>query len=222
LLALRSSISSAPSLTRDPRFLSDHDWLSALTKRGTLNAATILLDFVSNEVFPAESRALDGMSLGKDLAALMNAHAEFRDEVYRRYSTLPEGRAKVTLGYSIAEAPDVKGVLSLVRNAAAAGKPFRQTPLHSALRNILVEQRPSGAWAGMQELVSVPASELRKELFTLVVNGSAAESELASKTLSVIDQMRDDYGDVEIERRHPDITRGVAWPQVAVASNRGS
>lgn len=206
--------------TRDPRFLQNHDWLAALTKRSTLNSARILLDFVSSESFPTERGALDGMGLGRDLAALMNAHAEFRDEVYRRYGALHEGRAKATLGYAIAEAPDVQGVLLLVRNAGAAGKPFRQTPLHTALRNILVEQRPSGTWAGMQELVSVPASELRRELFTIVVNGSAPESELAAKTLTVIDQMRDDYGDIETERRHPDITRGVPWPQIAASNQK--
>ena len=200
---------------RDQRFLNDYDWLAALTKRDTLIAARILLDFVSDEAFPGERGTLDDMNLGRKIAALMNSHGTFRDEVYRRYSTLPEGRAKATIGYAIAEAPDAQGVLLVVRNAAAAGKTFQQTPLHSALRNILVEQKPSSTWAGMQELFSVPASELRKELFTLVVDGSAAESELASKTLTAIDQMRDDYGNVETERRHPDITRDTPWPQIA-------
>src|SRR5439155_16627080 len=32
---------------RDPRFLKDHDWLAALIKRNTLNAARILLSLVS-------------------------------------------------------------------------------------------------------------------------------------------------------------------------------
>jgi hypothetical protein len=205
---------------RDPQFLRYHDWLAALTKRNTLNAARILLDLVCEEVFPAKRGTHDSMSLGRDLAAMMNSHTAFRTEAYQRYGALPEGRAKATIGYAIAEAPDLQGVILLLRSAAAAGKTFQQTPVHSALRNMLVEQRPSGTWAGMQELVSVPASELRKELFTLVVKGNAAEIDLASKTLTVIDEMRDDYGDVEIERRHPDITRGVPWPQVAVASAR--
>lgn len=199
---------------RDQRFLHEHDWLAALTKRNTLNAARVLLDVVSNAPSPGEKRSHHDASLGRHIAPLMDSHKQFREEVYQRHRSLFEGRAKAIIGYAIAESPDTQAVLLLVRDAAALGKEFRATALHMALHNVLVGRRPSSSWSGMQELYSLPASEPRRELFGLVVDGNAAESALASKCLTVIDQMRDDYGDVETERRHPDITRGVPWPQL--------
>ncbi len=198
----------------DQRFLKEHEWLAALTKRNTLNAARILLDLVSNASFPGEKGTLDDMNLGTDIAALMNTHAQFREEVYQRYASLSEGRAKAIIEYAVAEGADAQAVLLLVRDAAAHRKPFPATALYTALRHVLVGQRPSAGWSGMQELYSLPASDLRRELFGVVVESSAAESQLAAKCLTAIDQIRDDYGDVETERRHPDITRGIPWPQV--------
>ncbi len=64
----------------------------------------------------------------------------------------------------------------------------------------------------MQSLYSLPAPELRKDLFDLVVNSSAAEARLARECLCAIDEIRDDYGYVDSEPRHPDIATGVPWP----------
>ena len=60
----------------------------------------------------------------------------------------------------------------------------------------------------------IPAPELRRELFKMVVSDNAAESQLAAECLTAIDQIRDDYGHVDSEPRHPDITTGVPWPQI--------
>lgn len=41
-------------------------------------------------------------------------------------------------------------------------------------------------------MYSVPASELRKELFAMMADGAAAETAVAEDCLIAIDQMRDD------------------------------
>lgn len=66
----------------------------------------------------------------------------------------------------------------------------------------------------MQKMYSLPAPELRKSLFDMVLNGDAAESGLATECLIAIDKIRDDYGHVAGEPRHPDIATGVRWPQI--------
>ena len=71
--------------------------------------------------------------------------------------------------------------------------------------------------SGMQQLYTLPAPELRKSLFDMVVNGNAAESRLAIECLNAIDKIRDDYGHVDAEPRHPNIAMGVPWPQIDLA-----
>ena len=54
----------------------------------------------------------------------------------------------------------------------------------------------------------------RKGLFGLVVNGSVTESRLATECMSAIDEIRDDFGRVDAEPRHPDIATGVPRPLI--------
>ena len=58
----------------------------------------------------------------------------------------------------------------------------------------------------------LPAPELRKRFFEMLVNGNSVEARLASECLRAIDEIRDEYGYVDSEPRHPDITTGVPWP----------
>ena len=81
---------------------------------------------------------------------------------------------------------------------------------------MLVGQTPIES-SGMQQLYSLPAPEVRKGLLDMVVNGNDAESRLATECLTVIDEIRDDYGHVESEPRHPNIAMGVPWPQITFA-----
>jgi hypothetical protein len=94
----------------------------------------------------------------------------------------------------------------LVRGYAGHHRPLDGT-LHTAIRHVTVGERPSANWAGASELFSVPATELRKKLFEMIHSGGA-ESRLAAACLTSIDEIRDDYGEAESERRHPDIKTG--------------
>ena len=201
---------------RDERFLSEYEWLSALSKRNTLTAARILLDLVCNASFSGAHGSYDRMDFGNRLSALMNSYEQFRQEVYERFQRVAASHAKSILEEAIANAADTNGVLLLVRVGAAQGKQFRGTALYTALRHVLVGQITIGT-SGMQQLYSLPALELRKGLFEMVVNGNTAESRLATECLAVIDGIRDDYGHVESEPRHPNIALGVPWPRIVPA-----
>jgi hypothetical protein len=226
LRELLSALSYAPSdeaenvlselAKRDERFLNEYDWLAALTKRNTLTAARILLDLVCSALFPGKRGSHDRMDFGKKLSGFMASHEQFRKEVYERFPSVADGPAKSVLEYAIADAADADGVLLLVRVGAAQDKRFRGTALYTALRHVLVGQTPIES-SGMQQLYSLPAPELRKCLFDMVVNGNAAESRLAIECLIAIDEIRDDYGHVDAEPRHPNIAMGVPWPQIDLA-----
>ena len=201
---------------RDERFLHQYDWLTALTKRNTLTAARILLELVCSESFPDRPSSHDGLDLSKALSAFMTSQEQFRKEVYERFSSVTDGSAKSIIGYAIAETADAQGVLLLAREGAAQNKPLRATSVYSALRYVLIGWTPMEA-SGTQQLYSLPAPELRRELFKMIVNGTAAESRMAAECLTAIDEIRDDYGHVDMEPRHPDITTGVPWPQINLA-----
>ena len=226
LRELLSALSYAPSAEaesvlselakRDERFLSEYDWLAALTKRNTLAAARILLDLVCNGSIPSRGGRLDSLDFGKKLSAFMTSHEQFRQEVYERFPRVADSPAKSILEYAIANAANADGILLLVRVGAALDKRFRGSALYTALRHVLVGQTPIEP-SGMQQLYSLPATELRKGLFDMVVNGNAAESRLAIECLTAIDEIRDDYGHVDTEPRHPNIAMGVPWPQIDLA-----
>jgi hypothetical protein len=225
LRGLLSALSYAPSVEaenilcelvkRDERFLNEYDWLVALTKRNTLTAARILLDLVCNASFSGKRGSHNRMDFGNKLSALMNSHEQFRQEVYERFPKVTDSPAKSILEYAIAKAADANGVLLLVRVCATQDKRFRGSALYTALRHVLVGQTPIES-SGMQQLYSLPAPELRKNLFAMVVNGNAAETRLATECLTIIDEIRDDYGNVESEPRHPNIAMGVPWPQIVL------
>ena len=88
--------------------------------------------------------------------------------------------------------------------------------LSTALRKVLLEHRPTES-RHIQEVHSLPAPELRRQLFNLVVNGTSSESRLAAECLAVTDEIRDDYGHVDVEPRHPNISMGLPWPPINLA-----
>lgn len=222
LRSLLSALAYAPSAEaeavletlakRDERFLAEYDWLAAVTHRNTISAARLLLDLICN-ISSSESQVrLDRTTLGRNVATLMVAHDEFRNEVYNRYQALEDGPAKSILEYGIAEATNTEGVLLLIRQGAASNKSFQSTGLPIALRNMLVGHSPMEFPGGMQYLYSVPAPDLRKGLFDVVRSGTSSESQLAADCLKAIDDIRDEYGHVDEEPRHPDIATGLPWP----------
>lgn len=225
LRGLLSALGRAPSIEtenvlselaiRDERFLGEYDWLMALTRRNTLTASRILLDLVCNTSLSDKRGSHERMDFGNNLSTLMNSHEQFRQEVYERFQRVADSTAKSILENAITNAADADGVLLLVRAGAKQGKQFRETPLHIALHHVLVGQTPIES-SGMKQLYSLPAPELRKNLFDMVVNGNAVESRLATECLIVIDELRDDYGHIESEPRHPNIATGVPWPQIVL------
>ena len=95
---------------------------------------------------------------------------------------------------------------------ASEGRRLRATSLPSALQNVLVGKRSSSSFRGMQEMYGLPAGDLRRRLFNVVLTGTSAEVSLAKSCLDKIDEIMNRYGTADSDRRHPDITTGIPWP----------
>lgn len=219
LRSMLSALSYAPSseaehvlkeLTRrDAAFLNDHDWLSALERRSPLAAARTLLEFISDGTLSA-AQVRDRWWFTRKLGRAMQEDAEFRADVYREYDSASGGSATELLEGAIAESADETGVLVLVQNHANRGEPYSGS-LEAGIRHAVVGERPSQDWAGVSDLFGIAVPWLRKELFGMI-QGDTPTAQLAWKCLTRIDELRDEYGPVESEPRHPDIASGRSWP----------
>lgn len=196
----------------DPRYLDEHDWFAALSLRGSAFAARVLLELISEGAFVGRKENSDPLFLARKLAVGMSEDEALRREVYHRYERDPSGPSGRVLEYAIAEAPDDDGILVLIRACSIQGR-RELGALHHALRHLAVGERPSDAFRGAVEQFSVSVADLRRRLFELVLHGGV-ESHLASDCLTLIDELRNEYGAAESEPRHPDIAADRPWPIV--------
>jgi hypothetical protein len=219
LRSVLSALSYAPSSEaehvlkelprRDTAFLNDHDWLGALERRSPVTAARTFLGFISDGTLSAVE-VRDRWWLTRKLGRAMLEDADFRADIYRQYDSDSDGLASELLEGAIAEGADETGVLVLVLNHAHRGEPYSGS-IEAAIRHAVVGERPSQDWAGASELFGIAVPSLRKKLFGMI-QGDTPEAQLAWRCLTRIDELRDEYGPVESEPRHPDIESGRPWP----------
>ena len=110
----------------------------------------------------------------------------------------------------LAKSPDESVVLAMVRSYSKRGKPFDRT-LGAAIEGVALERRPAPGWQGAYETYRVAVPELRRKLFAMTGDNSE-EGRLAAACLTALDELRDEYGYVDSEPRHPDIEAGRSWP----------
>ncbi len=195
---------------QDSEFLYTHEWLAALGKRGTPAARRTLFERVCEGAYDSAPHRVDGWTLARQMAADIAQDSDLRRAVYGRCENQPGAPGSQILEAAIADAADDAGVLLLLRSQARQGK-TAIGPLGTAIRHVAEGSRPSPYGAGSREMFSVGVPQLRKDLFALT-NNDSVEARLAIATLNAIDEIRDDYGVVESEARHPDIAAGRPWP----------
>ena len=195
---------------RDPGLLSDYQWATAVGKRGTETMGALLLELLETAT-DAQSRGR-GLDIHRQLGVLVRSHAGLRGAVLARYLASAPGPLRSILEITIAEDSSEDGVMTLLEVGASEGRPLLSTALPSALKNLLVGERPSSSFQGMKEMYGLPAGNLRRRLFNSVLSGRLAEIDLATACLDEIDEIRDRYGTGDSDRRHPNIMAGKPWP----------
>jgi hypothetical protein len=197
---------------RDPRFRDTFEWSAAFEKRESLSAARTLLDLITGDSLGAR-RTLTG---ARHFAAQLDAHPEFRAELYARYRAMRPGQGKSLIEHIIVQACDAAGLFVLLDDFAASSRSFDGS-LREAIRNIATRHEPSADWPGTHEIVTVPLARLRKELFALT-GLDDPRAALAADCLTAIDELHDEYGSPEGDLRHPDIESGRPWPLIRAQS----
>ncbi|MGD0279669.1 MAG: hypothetical protein ABSC11_10220, partial [Smithella sp.] len=195
---------------RDTNLIVDHPWLSALVARRSSKALIQLLELLCDPSLDKPQKSIDIWWLVKALSGFLDTHKEFRTDLLNFYKKPEMKECHEIIEQLLAESPDNHSIISMVEYYAEAGKHFDGL-FKSAIENICLEKRPIEGSPNTYELYSVDTSELRKRLFALVI-AKGSEMPVAVQCLTVIDQIRDRYGHLDFEPRHPDIENGTSWP----------
>jgi hypothetical protein len=198
---------------RDPRLYEEHYWLAALVGRDTETSARTLIDLIARGKLAGS--AISAYKLSMDLAGLIRRHPAVRGELFQRYESLTQGGGgdRSVIERAMAELSDVDCLEALIQGYARTGRQFDGT-LHKLIEGVVLGEEPSPDFEGAYELHAVDATVVRRRLFAIVESGGAVAG-IAEACLTAIDELRDEYGRVDSEPRHPDITSRRPWPTVA-------
>lgn len=195
----------------EPSIAEDDDWLDALVRLGSVDAARTLLEVLCSGTLGGEKHQ-SRHRFSDRLSGFAMVHPAFKGELLQRYSDAAPCKARDVLESALLELADPDVLLAVVHSMASRGEDFDHR-LSSALRKLAIGQTTSARWLNAVELFSVPLTALRKQLFALLADPKQAR--LAQRCLEEIDQLRDEYGRIKDEPRHPDIATGRPWPIVA-------
>mgnify|MGYP003618570216 FL=1 len=193
----------------DPRFYKDYYWLNAVVLRDTDSSVTRILDLVCSGKVAGNQQGL----LSGSIPDLIARHPDVYHNLLQRYGQL-SATAKSRIKPLIAEIADEEGLLVLVQSYGEEGLKFDWV-LEGMINEIAVGKK---TLPHVYEYYSIDVSALRKKLFA-IVNEAGAAANVAALCLELIDELRDEYGSVDTEPRHPDIESGHPWPLVTHGAN---
>jgi hypothetical protein len=188
----------------DPSLYANYTWRESVINRGSITAAKNLLQLAAEGVFAKEK---DSWQIAQKLGGLMTEHPELRAQVYQLLENGISGPGLALLARAVSEAPDIDGLLLLVKIDIDQKSSFISW---RTIESTVTDRRPSENWQGAYEVVPVPAVELRQKLLALTTDGGPAD--VAARYLNQIDKIRDQFGAPDSEPRHPDLTSGRPWP----------
>ena len=189
---------------QNPALYGAHDWVGAVLGRGTESAVIKLLEMADADPKVMGSHA--GYAHERQLQELLASAPALRSALLARYKAGEFRRANGPVERALAAAADAETVLTLVQVKGPQGV-TNTGFLHGAVQTAVLERRHLSG--NSDEIHGVNAEKLRKALFAMIDGPCGV---LAKACLIRIDKLRDEYGRVEFEPRHPDIDSKRPWP----------
>lgn len=193
---------------RDPAITTDYAWGEALRRLDTIDAARTLLEFGCRP--PSSKRGgHDRHKVARELSTFVRLQPALRSDLLERYKNA-EPPMREVLEEALLEVSDAETVMVVIREMGKRGEKYDHR-LRQVLRELALGKAPSSRWANAFEQFSVELTAFREQLFSMMADPGLRD--IAKSCLEEIDQLRDEYGRVNDEPRHPNIAAGRPWPQ---------
>jgi hypothetical protein len=194
-----------------PTMLQEYEWLDAIIRLETEKSAHAILNLICEDEI---KNNYTGIRIEPEkLANLVRKFPVLYDRIFQCYKKLTNGTSKTIIEDVLIELADTSAVLAIIQSRASQMQPY-DGRLERAIKKLAIGQCPATDWPGAFEQFSVPLVKFRKELFAMI-QADETEAYLAEACLNKIERLRDKYGRINDEPRHPDIDSGQAWPKEA-------
>ena len=193
----------------------DHTWMRAILGRGTQEAVLLYVDLFMAGVLSGGRNGVDAWHVGRQLAEYVQRFPGLNDELKKRYEAAAVGPGRTMLEHFFGEAATEDDLMVMVAKYAASDKGY-DGQMAQAVEAVTLDHVPIADSPNAYNIYPAPVGSLRKKLFALL-GGTPREAALASKCLSSIDHLRDEYGMASGDPRHPDIMTERPWPLEAAA-----
>lgn len=193
---------------RFPDMLSEYEWFDQVKKLGFRPAIDLLLQGSEGDL----GKGFD-LSAGHYLLPEQLAHAMADNDVSYLFEKLAAARsdeAKTLIFSVLLKASSAEGLMAAVQSPV--GRQTIRRHGHSGVEDMIYTKEPLSPDGTSYELKPRNVSELRRQLFALIDSPDKDKAAFAMDYLALIDMIRQEYGAIEDEPRHPDIQSGRPWP----------
>lgn len=195
---------------RDPKMMKEYDWINAIIQIKTETSALKIIELICDGKIKA-SNALDGNYLVKQLCILAKCFPKAQQDILQRYKKMAGGPVKRMLKAALIEHAEASFVLAMIPSFAADNQGYDWI-LDQSIRKLAIGVRPADDWPGAFEQFSNELMDFRKKLFDMLVE-NGPQAIIAETCLIKIEEIRDEYGRINNEPRHPDIFSERPWPK---------
>jgi hypothetical protein len=197
--------------------LESHEWYDAVRSQRSEDTTLKLVALTADERTSGRRSPLGDWKWVNDLAAMIREFPRVRANIYKRLENALPTKGNVQLARSVAEALDEDGLFLLLDLSQSWD---RDLISERDLQALITQQVPAPDWANAYNILPVDAASLRRRLLSQTSDGSRTDR--AAAILNLIDEIRDEYGRLSHEPRHPDLASGLPWPIIPDAGPTGS
>ena len=190
-----------------PDLWEDLRWQSAILTDDVQSGLNALLDRFEQDVSTTNRHGRLERQLNYVVERLLSVRSDLLSVVLERYKRSTSPEVSGIYGDVLAEHGGETVVLAMLDYRGREPVGFKHQ-LSAAVRKTVLEHRGIGI-SNAYEQHGRDATSLRYLLF---INASEGGNALASRCLEQIDRLRDEYGSVATEPRHPSVESGKPWP----------
>ncbi|WP_157179635.1 NACHT domain-containing protein [Rhizobium sp. CF142] len=196
-----------------PGLLKEYEWYRSLLATWTPNSLELLENISAGRYGTENDVSFGGYQLPSEVANLIKTMTDGEEVLIERFERANVATQKQFLASVISEFSSTGSFLTLVKDSV--GRHVLNQRLDMTLREHAYRHNALTPDGNSYELIPADASSLRRDLFELFISSDADIASFALACLETIEDLRDHFGGIDSEPRHPHILSGRPWPEIA-------